>query len=422
MSSTPNDNVFINVQTYQPYACKYLSVSSPMIHDANRKFDQFQDFTGNLGNTVQFQKQFLLKPTKSLVYNWEQTVQRTISLTVDQPISVPLQYSAEQLVFNDAEAFMKDYGGRAAMNGMGAEIETDLATRAETETFLHYGNGRTEISSYVQLSSALRKMRNYGNTMGSAKAYIPDFAVDKIINAGQNQFTLDRNNKTANSWDLGNFAACDWRISSLLKKHIAGSEGQANSTLTVVSVTTDPSDPTRVTEITLSGVSAASDPDSIKKGDKLTFSLASDTYMTILGSGGKASASLVQFSAAADAESTGGSQVTVTLNNPLIASGNQQNITKQIAAGMTVSVADSHYVALITQGDPLFLAMPRLPNTDPYKMKQDYDTNSGISVRFSYGSLWGQNTYGYAFDAIYGTQLNGENAMALLFPLSTFDA
>lgn len=422
MSSTPNDNVFVNVQTYQPYACAYLRHSSPLIYDANRKFDQFQDFTGNLGNTVLFQKQLLLKPTKSLVYNWEQTVQRTISLTVDKPLSVPLQYSAEQLVFNDAEAFMKDYGGKAAMNCMSGEIETTLAELAETETFLHFGNGRTEINSYVQLSSALRKMRNYGNTLGDAKAYIPDFAVDKIINAGQNQFTLDRNNITANSWDLGSFAKCDWRISSFLKKHIAGSEGQANSTLTVVGVDTDPEDPTKVVAITFSGASAASDPDSVKKGDKFTFNLSADTYMTILGSGGKASASLVQFSAAANAASNGSSEVTVTLNNPLIASGNQQNITKQIAAGMTVSVADSHYVGLITQGDPLFLAMPRLPNTDPYKMKQDYDMDSGISVRFSYGTIYGQNIYGYAFDAIYGGQLNGENAMAVLFPLSSFEA
>ncbi len=421
MSSTPNDNVFVNVQTYQPYACAYLRHSNPMIHDANRKFDNFEDFTGNLGNTVQFQKQLLLKPTKSLVYNWEQTVQRTISLTVDLPLSVPLQYSAEQLIFNDAEAFMKEYGGKAAMNCMGAEIETSLAGRAETETFLHYGNGRTEINSYVQLSSALRKMRNYGNTMGNSKAYIPDFAVDKILNSGMNQLTLDRNNKTANTWDLGSFSMCDWRISSLLKKHIAGSEGQANSTLTVVGVTTDPADATRVTAITFSGTSTATDPDSIKAGDKFTFSLASDTYMTILGSGGKASASTVQFSAKYDAEASG-SEVTITLNNPLIASGNQQNITKQIAAGMTVSVADSHYVGLITQGDPLFLAMPRLPNTDPYKMKQDYDMDSGISVRFSYGSLYGQNLYGYAFDCISGTQLNGENAMAVLFPLSSFDS
>ena len=422
MSSTPNDNVFINVQTYQPYACAYLRHSNPMIYDANRKFDNFQDFTGNLGNTVMFQKQLLLKPTKSLVYNWEQTVQRTISLTVDLPLSVPLQYSAEQLVFNDAEAFMKEYGGKSAMNGISAEVETSLAARAETETFLHYGNGRTEINSYVQLSSALRKMRNYGNTMGNAKCYIPDFSVDKILNSGMNQYTPDRSNKTSNTWDLGSFAMCDWRISSLLKKHIAGSEGQANSTLTVVSVTTDSADPTRIVAITFSGTSAASDPDSVKAGDKFTFNLSADTYMTILGSGGKASASTVQFSAAADAESTGSSQVTVTLNNPLIASGNQQNITKQIAAGMTVSVADSHYVGLITQGDPLFLAMPRLPNTDPYKMKQDYDMDSGISVRFSYGSLYGQNLYGYAFDCIVGTQLNGENAMAILFPLSSFDA
>ncbi len=411
-------NMFVTVATFQPYACRYLNNATPMIHDSNKKFTNMQDFAAQLGATVQFEKQFLTKVQRTLVANWEPTVQRYIQLTIDQPFMVPLQYSAEQLMFYDAEGFMKRRGGMAAMASIAGQVENDLGKTAAYKCFRFFGNGRSQINQIKQLSSALRKMRNYGNAGDTAKAYIPDFSIDAFIADGLNQFATARNNEFANSWELGSFSMCDWRYSNMLYKHVAGSEGQNNSTLTVVSTGVDSNN--AVTSITFSGTAASNDVDSVKKGDKFRFNLtgaAANLYYLILGTD-LPSYSPVEFVATADAAAVGG-EVTVNIDPPLqAASGVTQNITDAIVAGMTVEVADSHVFGAVTQGDSLFLAMPRLPDQTPFPSSSTVDEKTGMSVRFSHGATFAQNVYGYTFDGIYGTQLNGENAMGILFPLA----
>lgn len=412
-------NLFVTVATFQPYACRYLNNAYPMIHDSNKEFNNMNNLPAQLGQTVQFEKQFLVKSQRSLVAEWEPTVQRFITLTVDKPAMVPLQYTAEQLMFYDAEGFMKKRGGIASMMAMGAQIEGDLAQLAIDQTFRFYGNGRDQITHVQQLSEALRKMRNYGNAMDVAKGYIPDFAIDNFVGDSLNQFANDRNNRMASSWDLGNWSMCDWRSSNMLQEHIAGSEGQANSTLTVVSVHETAG---AITSITFSGTASSNDPLSVKKGDKFRFKdIANYPILRYLVLGtAQTSYNPVEFTAAADAAAVGG-EVTVTVNNPLKASsGVDQNINTSIVAGMQAEVADSHVCALITQGDPLFLAMPRLPDQTPFPSASSYDDKTGISVRFSHGATFAQNIYGYTFDAIYGEQLNPDNAIAVLFPLKRF--
>jgi hypothetical protein len=60
--------------------------------------------------------------------------------------------------------------------------------------------------------------------------------------------------------------------------------------------------------------------------------------------------------AIAQAASTAGSQVTVSVYPPLqAAAGNTQNLNQPIVAGMEVMVLPSHRAGMITSGDPLFL-------------------------------------------------------------------
>jgi hypothetical protein len=201
--------------------------------------------------------------------------------------------------------------------------------------------------------------------------------------------------------------------------HIAGSEGQAGSTLTVVSVTKNSDD--AVISITFSGTSAASDADSVKLYDKFQFNdgVAGQPNMrfrTFIGH--EVSASPVQFRATANAASTGASQVTVDIYPPLKASaGQNQNINNEIAAGMQVSVLPSHRAGMITSGNPLFLAMPRLPDEVPFPTAAENDPNTGVSMRMYYGSLFGQNQRGMVHDCIWGKTCVPEYSMSVIFPL-----
>jgi hypothetical protein len=338
-------------------------------------------------------------------------------LVCDQSVSTSYTFTSQQFIFN-VEEYMGRFG-KAAVQEIGAQIEANVAQNCVTNTYRFFGDGVNPINSYTQLANALALYRNYGSANGRAKAYIGDTVVPNIVGTGLSQFAMDRNNKIANSWELGEFSNCDWYQSNLLPIHIAGTEGQQGSTLTVVSTTLDATG--AVTAITFSGTHAANDANSVAQYDKFQFNdgVAGYTnlrYRTFIGH--KVSANPVQFQATAAAASTNGSQVTVNIFPALQASQtNAQNLNTQILPGMQVSVLPSHRSGLITAGDPLFLAMPRLPDQVPFPTGNENDPETGVSMRMYYGNLFGQNQMGMIHDAIWGSTLVPEYSMALVFPL-----
>jgi hypothetical protein len=97
--------------------------------------------------------------------------------------------------------------------------------------------------------------------------------------------------------------------------------------------------------------------------------------------------------------------------------GKNQNINTNIVAGMQCSVLPSHRVGMIQSGDALYLAMPRLPDQDPFATANAVDPDTGISIRLTKGAAFGQNQYGYVNDAIWGSCFVPEYGMALIFPI-----
>jgi len=269
------------------------------------------------------------------------------------------------------------------------------------------------------MANALAFFRNYGAAVMDTKGFLSDLTFPLIVNSGLNQFTLNRGNEEAMSWEIGEFSNCEWYQSNLLKTHIAGTEGQQASVLTVVSTTLDANG--AVIAITFSGTNAANDVNSVKAYDKFMFSdgvsgQPNMRYLTFIGH--KVSQNPVQFRATADAGSTAGSQVTVNIFPPLqVNAGQDQNINNPIVAGMQVTVLPSHRCGLIYSGNPLFLAMPRLPEEVPYPTAIATDPDSGASLRSYYGSLFGQNQRGYVTDCIWGSTLVDEYAMMVALPV-----
>ncbi len=269
------------------------------------------------------------------------------------------------------------------------------------------------------MANALAFFRNFGAAPIDTKGYLSDLTFPLIVNSGLNQFTVNRGNRESMSWEIGDFSKCEWYQSNLLTTHISGTEGNEGSVLTVVSTTLDANG--AVIAITFSGTNAANDVNSIKAYDKFQFSdgVAGQPDMRFLTFiGHKQSQSPVQFRATANAGSTAGSQVTVNIYPPLQAnSGQDQNINNAIVAGMKVTVLPSHRCGLIISGDPLFLAMPKLPEEVPYPTAVATDPDSGASLRSYYGSLFGQNQRGYVNDVIWGSTLVDEYAMMVALPI-----
>jgi hypothetical protein len=411
-------NILQQVITYNESNLALLLNSFAFISTSNMKFHRFNDdIPKNLGDSVSFDLPPRFTTTNSLVVNFQSAEQRVQQLTVNKQASTAYEFTAQQFIFN-----VRDYMnvfGKSAIAEIGTQVESDVAALAETNTFRFYGDGVTPISTYLQLANALAFFRNFGAAKDNTMGYLSDLTFPQIINSGLNQFAPMRNDREAMSWEIGAFSNCKWYQSNLLKTHTAGTEGNAGATLTVISVTTNADG--GVTQITFSGTTAANDPDSIKAYDKFQFSDGVSgqidlRFRTFIGH--VVSQCPVQFRATADAASTAGSQVTVNIYPALQASaGKNQNINTPIVPGMQVTVLPDHRCGLIMAGNPLFLAMPKLPDEVPYPTSVQQDPDSGASIRQYYGSLFGQNQRGMVHDIIWGRTLVDEYALMVALPL-----
>ncbi len=365
-------------------------------------------------DTVTFDLPPRFTTAASLVATFQSADQRVENLTVDKAINVSYAFTAQQFIFN-VEDYMEQFG-KAAVMEMSAEIEADIATVCVEAPYRFYGDGVTPINSYGQLAAGLAMYRNYGAAKDNTKFYLSDIAQSAIVNTGLNQFATDRNNKSANSWDVGDFDRAAFYVSNLLPVHTSGTIGEDGTVLTVVSVVKDAND--AVIQIVFSG--AGTDADAVKEFDKFQFSDGVSgqpnlRYLTFIGH--KVSSNPVQFRALNDAASSAGN-VTVDVYPPLKASsGNTRNLNFEIAAGMQVTALPSHRAGMITAGNPLFLGMPMLPEEVPFPTGNEVDPDTGVSLRMYYGSLFGQNQRGMIHDAIWGKKCVPEYAMSVIFPL-----
>jgi len=411
-------NFLKSVQTFNESQLALLQNSYAFVATTNKKFKDFErDIPKNLGDTVLFDKPPRFTTTASLVASFQSANQRYQSLTIDQPISTSIEFTNEQFLLYNIEEYMKVFG-RSAVAEIGSKIEENVAKNAETHTFRFFNGLSGGLSTYGQLATALAFFDSFGSAKTKRKGYLPTIAIPSIINSGLNQFAPKRADKDAMSWEIADFAQTEWYSSNLLPLHVAGTEGQTGSVLTVVEAHTDATG--AVYEIVFSGCNAPLDVNSIKAYDKFQFNdgvvgQKNVRFLTYIGH--SPSACPVQFAAVSDAASTGSSQVTVTINPPLqAAAGQDQNITTPIVPGMQVSVLPNHRCGLITAGDPLYLAMPRLPEQRPYDTSSVMDKDSGCGLRTTYGSIFGQNQRGLIIDAIWGSTLVDEYAMMLAFP------
>lgn len=414
---TVPSNILQQVQTYQMSQLAFLGNFGCFIHTSNKKFENFENKVGNLGDTVNFElpPRFVSQP--GLVVNYQPTQQRLQALTVDKAQNTSYSYTAQQMIFN-VEDYMARVG-KAAVVELATEVESDVASLAESAPYRFFGDGITQISSYGQLANALALFRTYGNAPGNAKFYLSDIAQALIVNSGLNQFVLNRNEDIANSWEVGDFNMASFYYSNLLPIHISGTTGELGQVLTVVS-TNDPTG-NNITQITVSGASV-SDPDAVKAFDSFQFQdgvsgQPNMRYLTFVGH--KPSAAFVQVQATADAASNGGGQVVLNINPPLCAvAGNaNQNLQFNVVAGMQLKGLPSHRCGLIVGGDALYLAMPRLPDQPPFYTGNEMDPEMGVSLRLTYGAVLGQNQLAYVNDVIWGRTAVPEYLLKIVFPL-----
>jgi len=405
-------NQLIDVTTYQRAELALLRNSYVYVAKANTKYKNPQSFTGNLGDSIDFDLPIKQVANRNslVVPAFDPVIQRKQTLTVDQPITVANAYTAQERIFN-VDMFMNDIG-KSAMAELGDGIEANVALNNVSHTYRTFNDGTTDITSFQQLAQAAADYRNTGAPKGNLCGIIPDIKAPAIIGNGLNQFVLDRNERQFMSWELGSFARVDWHTSNLCPTHIAGTVGQDQATLTVVSINA------AGTQLTLSGA-GASDADAIKENDVLTFQDSGGVIRFLTEHGHQTSQQKVQVRATADAGSDGAGQVVVDIFPALNSTVGDalQNINTPVVAGMELIPAQSHIAGLLFYQPALMLGMPRLPDQSPFATANEIDEESGISMRLTYGSKLGENQTGFIHDAIWGSTLVDECAQRLAFAL-----
>jgi len=437
MAVFPN-NILQQVQTYQRSGLALLQNLCCHISTANTRFKEFDKIQANLGSTVTFDLPPRAVTSQGLVASFQAADQRVLQLVADQANNSSFAVTSQQRIFNlekGEEDYMRVFGksfiaelatqveGNVALNWASA-VQSQLpggTLNTFSGPYRFFGNGSTALSSYQQLAQAIMFFKNYGSVAEGIKVYLPDTVVPAIVGNGLNQFVPHRNDDIAMSWEIGDFGTpkVEYYQSNLMPIHVSGNTGVNAQTLTVVS-TNDPSGQ-NVTQITVSGATA-SDANAVFSGDMFQFAdgvsgQPNMRYLTFIGH--FPSANPVQFRATANAAANASGNVTLTITPALNwAGGNAQNLNNPIAAGMQLLTFPSHRCGGILGGEAFYLAMPQLPEQSPYDTANEFDEDTGVSLRLTYGSLFGQNQTGMIYDEVHGSVMVPEYTMRYMIPLS----
>jgi hypothetical protein len=437
-------NILQQVQTYQKAELAFCLNSFVGISMANKKFQKFNELIANLGDVVTFDRGPRYITYNGLVITQQQSDQLVQSLEASQSANVSAAYTDQQFIFNVREYM--DRFGEAAMKELGTKIETDIlknfisgvvindpqnpnygtqtANQINSGPFRFYGDGVTQINSFGQLAQAIANFEDFGAAKSKRIGIIPTTAAPAIVNTGLQQFVQGRNERIANSWELGEFSGVKWYTSNLLPTQVAGYVGQAggaNAVVTVVSVN-DPSG-NNITQISFTEPQGLSQANPLNPGDLLQFNdgVSGKPNMRFLTYIGHAICQQpVQFRVLSCTASVSGAfTATIQTTNGVglvWAQNNNQNLNNTIVAGMQCTVLPSHKAGIIMSGDQFYLAMPQLPDQEPFPTVNQQDKDSGAAIRHYWGVQFGQNVRSYVRDSIWGSTLVSENCMRLIFP------
>ena len=430
-------NILQQVQTYQRSGLALLQNLCCHISTANTKFKDFDKIQANLGSTVTFDLPPRATTVAGLVAAFQPADQRVLQLVADQSNNSSFAVTSQQRIFNlekGEEDYMRVFGksfiaelatqveGNVALNWASA-VQSQVSGTLNTYSgpYRFFGNGSTALTSYQQLAQAIMFFKNYGSVAEGIKVYLPDTVVPAIVGNGLNQFVPRRNDDIAMSWEIGDFGTpmVSYYQSNLMPIHVSGDTGVNGQTLTVIG-TNDPTGQ-NVTQITVSGATA-SDANAVFSGDVFQFAdgvsgQPNMRYLTFIGH--FPSANPVQFRATANAAANSSGNVTLSITPALNwAGGQSQNLNNPIVAGMQLLTFPSHRCGGILGGEAFYLAMPQLPEQSPFDTANETDPDTGVSVRLTYGSLFGQNQTGMIYDNTWGSTLVPEYSSRILVPLS----
>jgi hypothetical protein len=409
-------NVLESVATLQEDALALFQNRNCFVQTANTKFVDFEKTTGNLGAEIKLELPFRFTTTPTLVSKIQPLKQRYVSLVTDQSASVDYAMSAEEMTYNFANN--RERVGKAAITELSAYVEKNVASRIPDFTYRFFGDGKTTFASLEDLEKMLITYREVGTSSPSLNCYSSDLYLLKARSGMLNQFTPIRNDKLARRYEIGDYNYTNFYRSNMLPIHEAGDIGQKGTVLTIEG-TDDPTGK-KITQLQLSGDTA---PGSVafKKNDLIQFQdvpgIPNVRFLTDVGHA--PSNCPVQCRVTSDATVSDKGSLTINIDPILCAdpTDSDWNITTNIVKGMKIQTAPSHRAGLLIGGDAFYVAMPALPAERPNDSVSKYDSDTGVAIRVTYGTVAGSNVFGFHYSALWGTLMVPNRCIRILHPV-----
>jgi hypothetical protein len=414
------DNVLQAVQTFSESGVGMLLNTNCFLKFATKKYENFQNQPGQLGTTILLQKPYFVAVADGAAPVFQSAQQRFQPLVCDQIKNVAHVMSQSELVFN----FNNNPGQiesltRASAAGLGAIIERYMADLGKNAGYRFFGSTSSYVNTYQQLNLAYANFAQYGMSPDMGCVIMDNSTIANIKNTQNAAFTLNFNNQlqdSANSWEIGKISGrnLDTYASNMLPIHHGGYAANNSTTLTVVSVSSDG------LNITFSVPSAQTKM--LAKGDMIQFSTGADGDLFFVTRYGRANTGLnVQARITADADSTGSGPYTVvaTVSEPMIGDANSINqlITRPLAAGDTATAVGPHRVGLMLSMDAVSLAMPKLPDTQPYTSSSIMDETTGASMLSWHGWIPEKGNTGLVQQVQYGGVYFDDYVQRIILPI-----
>lgn len=400
-------NQFITTQLVSNTALAMFANNAPFIMTGSRIYqDDFTSSGYKIGDTLQVRRQ-----NNFIVGDGSTAVPQDIIETVEN-ITVAHQYHALiSYTVQDLSLRIEDFSRifiQPAIQNIVSKMEQDISASAEQSLNFYTGTAGTPINSFTAVDTAGAKLLEQGVNIAS-DAYLAMTVRDgsSLKGALLNNFTPVFNEDIVRQSAIGHLSYFDIYQSQNIKKHIAGAGPRLTpgDTLTVNGAVASGS------TIILAGASAGV-TDYFVAGDLISIAgVQSVNPITRAATGQN-----MQFVITANATSTGGGAVTISVSPSIVSSSASplQNVSNAVPTAAAVTVVGTYNVNVAYPSRGLDIVCPPL-----YKLQVPYasvavDPETGLSLAVTQtGDILGYQNF-MRLDVLCGFAWHPQYAVKLL--------
>lgn len=389
--SAPSANYPISSLVAQMVA-QELKNQCPLIQYANREWEgQFTQQYYKPGQTVNLQLDYRNTVQSGLTVTAENIVSRQISLTLQEPLNIAIQYDVVNQKLSTPLDTLKNLI-KQNVNRMVSSLETSMFANAALNAYMFVDNtgGTGIIDTYAKFQAASTRLFTNGVPMMRQDWYqvMTGTDYDSLASSSGgllNQFVANENEKiraTNRLAGLGDFQGGAYK-SQNVTQHVAGAAGRGAGGAGPFTVAANYS---TGTSVQLTGFSN-SITNLFVPGDRITFvGIQALNFVNMSNTRYAYTATVAE---AANSDASG--NCTVVLEQALNTNPDDpnRNLNALIPSGTEVTVLPSHMVNLAYHNRGMILVMPPMSEIDGAINSRFTDPDTGISLNVT---MQGSNT------------------------------